>query len=184
MKRFFFALLLCGVVAGGFASSANAVAITYEGELFDGITAYGSISDPFETGSDWWFFHADAGDVITLTVNRLDANLDPAFYLYLGMQSDTSTLPAYSAEADDEIVELPGYEGPFADPQLSGFAISATGIYSVAVWDFASGTVGPFDYQIQLDGANPAAVPEPSSIMLLGFGLAGIACACRKTKKA
>ncbi len=155
-----------------FVGSANAVSIVYEGELFDGVMEYGSIEDPFETGSDWWYFNANAGDIVTLTVNRLDANLDPAMYLYSGLQTDTQTLPPILASADDNLPELPGYEGPFADPQISGFVIPTTDIYSVAVWDFLSGDGAPFDYQIMLNGANP--IPEPPAIAFLLLGLAGL----------
>ncbi len=163
-----------------FISSANAVPITYEGELFDGVTSFGSISDPFDTGSDWWFFDAEVGDVVTVTVNRLDANLDPALFLYAGLQSDTSTLTGFLAGADDDIAELPGFEGPFLDPQLLDFTITSADFYTVVVWDFASSIGAPFDYQITLTGANPSSIPEPASLALIGLGLAGIGFSRKK----
>lgn len=146
---------------------AKADPILYDGSLDDHALHFGSIADPFESGSDWWLFSGHAGDIITLTANRLSADLDPAFYVYFGIQTDTSTLPGFIAFGDDEIPELPGFEGPFADPQLSGFILPFTGFYTVAVWDFLSGSAGPHAYQIQLRGN--VAVPEPITMAWLGL---------------
>lgn len=152
--------------------------ITYEGELFDGITSFGEISD---SDSDWWFFDANAGDVISLAVNRLENNLDPAMNLYFGF-GDTLNL-SQVAYADDNLAELPGLEGPFADPIIN-YTIATTGTYSANVWDFLSGPGAPFDYQITLNGANPIDVPEPSIFALFGLGLIGLGFARKNRKKA
>ena len=70
--------------------SANAVPVVYQGELVYGMTKTGSITDPFATGTDWWFFHANTGDVITLTVfsggimhGEEDTRVDPGQSLEL-----------------------------------------------------------------------------------------------------
>jgi hypothetical protein len=160
---------------------ASAVPITYEGTLTSGVTAGGFIQDPGLTGSpfdDFWRFFGTAGDTVRITVNRLNAALDPAFTLYFGVGTDTTQLLEIG-DADDELSELPGFAGPFADPQGS-FLLEETGDYTIQVWDFLSDAQipGGFCYQITLNGSpsdqqfdcNRQQVPEPS-----GFALAGLA---------
>ncbi|RMH07262.1 MAG: PEP-CTERM sorting domain-containing protein [Nitrospirae bacterium] len=194
-------LFACGGVA-------QAVPIaSYEGRLDPNVPYFGQISKPSRTGSphdDFWWFTGNAGDVITLTVNRLEAALDPAFTLYTGFGSDTSSL-SFVTDADDEIPQLPGFAGPFDDPQLLNFTLPATGHYTVQVWSFLSGSPGAdgvFDYQITLGTpptgevlphqpgnglqpgvpAPPPAVPEPATVTLFGLGLAGL-MVCRLMRR-
>ncbi len=160
---------------------ASAVPITYEGTLTSGVTVGGFIQDPGQGGSpfdDFWRFFGNAGDTVRITVNRLNAALDPAFELYFGVGTDTNQLVLIGG-GDDDILELPGFAGPFEDPQES-FVLATTGDYTIQVWDFASGAQvdGGFCYQITLNGSpsdqqfdcNRQQVPEPS-----GFALAGLA---------
>lgn len=178
-----FSRLVMTLVAGlGLASNVGAAPISYEGELFDGVTAYGSISGSGPTNGDWWSFYADANDVVTITGHRQEASLDPAFTLYFGT-GDTNNLTLV-ASADDNILEPPGLAGPYSDPQLTNFDIPNTGFYSLNIWSFASGSPGNdgvWDYSIVVRG-NSAVVPEPSALLLLGLGLAGFGIAVRSKR--
>ncbi len=178
-------LVTIAALAG--ATSAHAVPIVYEGTLTPGVTVGGFIQDPALAGSpsdDFWSFSGNQGDVITLRVNRLNAALDPAITLYSGVGNDTSLLTELGG-ADDNLAELPGFEGPFSDPVLT-FTLGGTGQYTVQVWDFASGEQipGGFCYQITLNGApsgpvfdcsGGGRVPVPGSLPLLGLGIAALA---------
>ena len=170
--------LLYAATIGTLISSANinAAPITYEGALLSGVTQTGSISDPIDTGSDFWRFSASAGDVISLTVNRIDYNLDPAMNLYSGLFANTNDLTASIASGDDEIA----HPGPYGDPRIANFNIATAGDYTVRVWDFLSGSGAPFDYSITLRGASSANVPEPGVASLLGLGIAGLLLSRRR----
>ncbi len=182
LMAFVFALLSV------FSSTSFAVSIEeYEGELFDGVTKSDSITkNSFDTGLGWWFFYANEDDEITLTVNRIDAELDPRMNLYRGPQEDTYDLSEIIAIADDEISFV---GGPFGDPQILDLAIDVAGQYSVIVWnissDYSDGSL--FEYQITLSGANPYKgvdpIPEPATILLMGIGLLCLAGVGRKKRR-
>lgn len=163
----------CLIVGSFIGTAALAAPITYEGSINSGDTVYGNIQAGEQ---DYWSFTANAGDFIVLTGHRLDAELDLAFDLYFG--SGDTTLLSYVDGGDDDVAELPGYEGPFSDPQVS-LTLSSTGTYTVDVWEFISGNIGTGEYQLQLT-IRPADVPAPAALGLLGLGLIGVGAARRR----
>ncbi len=177
------ALAACGI--------ASAVPITYEGTLSSEITTGGFIQDPSQTGSpndDFWSFSANQGDVVLITVNRLNSDLDPALVLFEGVGTDTDQLVEV-ASADDNYSPLPGFGGPFSDPQIR-YTVRNSGMFTVQVWDYASNTQipGGFCYQITLNAeptgqvynCQATSVPEPGSLALAGLALLGVAAAVRR----
>lgn len=181
------------IVLAGLQLDAAADPITYDGELTAGVTASGELptGDYYDArDADFWQFWATAGDAVTVAVERVDSDLDPAQWIYAGLYSDTSdgaltagthyfqnSLPAFVAFADDNIPN----PGPWGDP-LSAFVAPNTGWYTVAVTEYASGplpTDGDYDYEITVRGitGNPprqSPVPEPAMLALVTCGICGV----------
>jgi hypothetical protein len=166
--------------------------ITYIGEIYNnppftdgsgfaGSTTFRNISSPGLW--DYWYFYGAAGDIPTIEVHRTTSAMDPALTLFFGTTDDSDGLSPFDstnpdmtflAFRDDNIGRPHGVGGSFADPGLSGFALSNTGYYTLAVYDFIG--AGPIPaYEIHVDGLTPAPVPEPATMLLFGTGLAGLA---------
>ena len=76
--------------------------ITYEGQLCPGVAqsgaaVYRGYSDLND--ADFWYFTANAGDVVTIQVDRVSCEMDPVFLLYEG-SGDTTSLTLLTG-ADD-----------------------------------------------------------------------------------
>lgn len=177
VKKLSMAAAGAAFLALGSVGSAQAAAITFDGNLLDGSTQTGSVqpgnnvSNP--QGWDFWSFFGNAGDTATVTVRRLVGALDPALGVWFGTEADTSgytsifssgaTTPLIAA-ADDNLA--PALPGPFGDPQAT-FTLANTGFYTVGVSSFASNsTTALLPYSISVQGSgHDVSVPEPASVL-------------------
>lgn len=185
MKTF---LSIGALALSALAIPLQAAPIVY-GTLTTGVVTTGQIALGYTFNNpnefDYWQFSATAGDVITIDVNRLDNDFDPAFGLFAGLFSDTSQFTnlfdGSIAEQDDDKPN----PGPYGDPILSNFTINTTGYYTIALASAESGADGGpngvFDYDIVLLNNTPVdEVPEPAMLGLFGLGAIGLGLARRR----
>jgi hypothetical protein len=189
-------LVAVSAVAAGL-TAAHAAPIVYKGTLVSAAPATGNVGG-FSwflnegAGVDFWQFSATAGTTVTLEVDRLNGNLDPALSFYRGTTSaDTSSFVAgasfggltFIGSLDDEHPPFVGPTGFTGDP-FGTFAIATSGLYTIAVGGADSTDSGVYPYRITLT-ANPiAAVPEPSTYLMMAMGLAGVGWLRRRKTRA
>jgi PEP-CTERM motif len=195
--------LATGLMIGGGASAAP---ISYEGTLSNDVASNGSVAvgggwrTPTNPHSDYWTFWGIAGSIVTMIVERLEFNFDPALWIFAGNFTDTSSFglnlgptdPGYLAVGNDNIP----HDGPGGDPKIIlTLVLPGTQQYTAIVTNEESGADngdGLFPYRITGNGivsfiAPPpppsSSVPEPASLGLLGAGLAGIALGLRRRRQ-
>ena len=179
-------LVAMSAVAAGL-TVANAAPIVYKGTLVSGTPATGNVGG-FSwflnegTSVDFWQFSATAGTTVTLEVDRLNGNLDPALSFYRGTTTaDTSSFVAgasfggltFIGNLDDEHPPFVGPTGFTGDP-FGTFTIGTTGVYTVAVGGADSTDPGVYPYRITMTATPIAAVPEPSTYLMMAVGVAGV----------
>jgi hypothetical protein len=173
--------LLGSLCAALLPALVHAAPVVYKGTLVSGIGDAGDAGGfswflDEGSGVDFWQFNASANDVVTLRVDRLNGNFDPALSFYRGTTSaDTSLFNStgnwggltFLGSLDDE---HPAFiaPGPNGDP-FGTFTIAASGLYTIAVGGSLSTDAGNYPYRITI--ADVAAVPEPEIAAMLGIGL-------------
>ena len=150
--------------------------IDYLGELCSDEVTEGTHVDggsPFSS-EDWqyYYFSGNAGDDITILVQRTTPDLDPNAYLFEGLYSDTGDL----GSGDELIYADDNSSDPFGscydDPYLV-ITLPSDGDYTLAVGEYAScGT--DLGYEVistgiscdaDGDGCNDSSDPHPNSIV-------------------
>lgn len=184
-------LALAWLLASG--AAAHAAPISYAGHLGLGGSAIGSVdadTGPWTDGSGWqfWTFNANLFDQVTITVERLSADLDPVFGVWFGQEADTS---AYFDMSSDSLAstwigmgddELPAFTvgGLGGDGKLE-FTSYTSGTFVIAVADhlLTPGGLSDMPYRVTV------AVPEPETYAQLVAGmllLGGLSIARRNRK--
>ena len=160
--------------------------VVYQGTLVSDEVIAGSISSQGTSTSpefaEFYRLFGLEGEEVTITVARTESDLDSALFVIEGLFEDTAEFgenfdfndPRLLAFADDELPPATGF-GPFGDPSTTfRLTLEGTGAYTVAVVNFASGPNdggdGRFDFTIQSIGNSGAAVPEPSSALIIAAG--------------
>ena len=177
------------VVAAAFAvasACSSAAPVAYEGVLSPSVPVTGQVGGfswflDMGAGVDYWQFPGVAGQTVSLTVDRLNGNLDPGLSFYSGTTSaDTSQFSAsgnwggltFIGSLDDERPPsmTPGLGG---DPSGS-FMLASSGNYTVVVGGSNSTDAGSYPYRLTLALAAP--IPEAPVWAMVALGLAGLRC--------
>lgn len=156
-------LLIAGHLLA-WASSSFSATVLYS-DIPAGTVSNGAVTSDgyYDIPATWsyWVFAGQAGTEVTLTVTRLEADLDPASGLFAGYIYSTGEAPAdiYSglAYGDDELDPPANIGGDWGDPQIV-FTLPADGFYTFAVTNFlpglSNGGDGNFSFATMLQGAN------------------------------
>ena len=172
---------------------AHAQPVVYSGTLVSGAPATGSAGGfswflDQGAGVSFWQFSANANDTVTLRVDRLNGNFDPALSLYRG--TTNANVSAFSNGANwgglTFIASLDDEHPPFMTPGPDGdpfgtFTITTSGVYTVAVGGSLSTDGGTYPFRVTM--TDVAAVPEPETAALLALGL-GVLAARRRWRSA
>jgi hypothetical protein len=141
-----------------------------DGFIVDTVAAGNNIGTP----SLWTYYLIEGmiGDRITLGGRRINPQLDLAFGVWDGLETDTGNFSSIFqdsqnfrllAAADDEV---PFEDGPFGDP-LATFTLPRTGAYAVAFTSYLSGpTNRPLSFSAY---AVPGPLPVMGVFTALGF---------------
>jgi hypothetical protein len=193
------------------AGQSQGAVITYSGQLFDdaphvpgppgfgdsvpntgSVSSSGNFDSAESSLSNYWTFFGNAGDTVTITVQRSEVAFDPFLWIFEGTFADDAVFggsvdfgdPGWLAFGDDELDD----PGPWEDPQvIVELTLPGTGQYTAIVTNFASDPDdgdGLFPYEIYADGVTAvAAVPEPTTLTLWGLGALGCAFVAHRRRR-
>lgn len=179
MKKLLVGLVAVAFIAFG-AGMAGAAPIVYDGAIpvpgtVSGSVPLNSFADP--TLWDYWSFTLSTASVVTIDGHRTTSEMDPGINLYSGILTDTVTDglafcagTGFIGCADDNNGIPHGVGGSFADPQI--VESLGAGTYTVAIFDVLGAGPAP-QYELHLSATT--VVPEPSTLLLLGASLVGLA---------
>ena len=151
--------------SAGIVPLKSAVPVVYTdlcpGEEMENSAPKHSISDPAMW--NYYLFYGLEGQTAHIAVNRVDCEMDPAFYLYFGTATTTDEVLGleFVAFRDDEIYPIPGCENAcfaWGDPDPD-VVLPHTGWYTLGVFDYAScDVIDPLSYTISISGIPPCTI--------------------------
>lgn len=133
------------------------------------VSSFGSSSSVDSSLSGYHYFSVEPGTHFRAEVERLEADLDPSFWVFEGQLTEDDfdgdyfdwADPRQIAYADDEI---PYDDGPFGDPRAE-FVAPESGQFTIVVTNFASGPDdggdGRFDYRLDVVEIEASGVEDP-----------------------
>lgn len=185
MKRKVFVFIVTLSLVLGLNSVATATHLVdhHVGEAIDQIdyifnsgggTFDGNLSPT--TSLDWFIFAANAGDTVTIETISPISNFDTGLSLVVDTIDGLPEVGDIIGSDLTWIAENDDFNGLLS---FINYSFSNSGIYAIAIGGYGGATG---DYTVSLNGntADVAPVPEPSTFILLGAGLAGLVAWRRK----
>ena len=131
----------------------------------------GSVRGVDASTPDYFRFYAEAGSTLTFTSEVTGLLPSPL----IGFRVAVPFLRLY-APTGTQIA------GTQAFQNILVFTVSESGFYAIAITALDIDNTD-FEYLLRINGASPAPVPEPATMLLLGTGLAAVGAAVRRRRR-